>query len=72
MGPMAASETAVTIAITKMGMEPICLQCCNHKCQWEWLHRLQCNQSFNVTIAIAIAITIAITQWEWTFSLKQP
>ena len=44
---MAASETAVTIAITKMGMEPICLRRRNRnrKRLWECLHRLQCNQS---------------------------
>ena len=48
---MAASETAVTIVIAKMGTEPICLQRCLQRCnrnrkrQWEWLHRLQCDQS---------------------------
>ena len=42
---MAVSETAVAIAIAKMGTEPICLRRRNRKRQWEWLHRLQCNQS---------------------------
>ena len=43
--PTAASETAVTIAILKLGMESICLRRRNRKRQWKWLHRLQCNQS---------------------------
>ena len=74
IGPMAVSETAVTITIAKMGTGPICLRHYNRnrKCQWEWYIDSNVTNLCNVTIAIAIAITIAITEWEWTFSLKQP
>ena len=50
--PTAASETAVTIAIAKMGTEPICLRRCNRNRQCERLHRLQCLVCIGVYDAI--------------------